>query len=284
MVSKCFASRIVLIGIFTLIACIVSAQPTLPGISGAADKDIVVLTWNCQYDGVKAISVLRSMDSLANYSTIGNVKKLEKGIQVFVDAVPARGKNFYKLNILFKSGLKWTSNYCIVYINPAPIAPLPVLPKNDTSPRLVIANPKPPKNKEIMANIAKPKVSVANGADTNNIYTQPTTKKPAAAVLKPRFNLNYNDPSLSMPTFIKPMYINADPFSGQVTINLPDNVRGHRYDVKFYDQQSRTALEIPFINAPKVIIDRKNFQHKGLYKFVLHKDGLELETGYIAIN
>ena len=45
-----------------------------------ADKGVVLLSWTCQYTGVKAIAVQHSTDSIYNYKIIGYVKKLDKGI------------------------------------------------------------------------------------------------------------------------------------------------------------------------------------------------------------
>src|ERR1043165_4924861 len=80
---------------------ICAAQPMLPAITGAADGGVALLAWVCQYDGVKAITVKRSADSLANYSIVGYVKNTAKGLQAFADGQPLAGNNFYKLNIAF---------------------------------------------------------------------------------------------------------------------------------------------------------------------------------------
>src|SRR3954465_12927824 len=105
--------------IWLLFICFISgrllAQPMLPNISGSADKGVVLLSWACQYNGVKAIAVLHSTDSVYNFRIIGYVKKLEKGVQAYVDGHPDTGKNYYKLSIVFNSGLTWTSNRRQVY-------------------------------------------------------------------------------------------------------------------------------------------------------------------------
>ncbi|NDC42795.1 MAG: hypothetical protein EBZ77_14805, partial [Chitinophagia bacterium] len=44
-------------------------QPTLPNITGTNEKGIVVISWICQFDGVKSISVRHSADSFFNYAT-----------------------------------------------------------------------------------------------------------------------------------------------------------------------------------------------------------------------
>ena len=55
---------------------------------GATDKGINILSWTCQYNGIKSIAVQRSTDSVYNYATVGYVKKLKKGPQAYIDEHP----------------------------------------------------------------------------------------------------------------------------------------------------------------------------------------------------
>ena len=71
--------------------------------------------------------------------------------------------------------------------------------------------------------------------------------------------------------------------SGHVNMNLPDDVKSHHYSVKFFDAHNVMIIDVPHINADHIIIDRRNFQHTGVYRFVLRRDVTELETGYIRI-
>ncbi len=137
MASKYRLLHIVFILLLSSIAFNTIAQPTLPDIAGAADKGIVILSWNCQYNGVKSIAVLRSIDSVFNYAPIGKVKKTDKGIQAFVDGHPTGGTNYYKLVVLFSSGLTWTSNHCNVFVAPSDAAPVR-LPSNDSIQRYLV--------------------------------------------------------------------------------------------------------------------------------------------------
>ena len=66
-------------------------------------------------------------------------------------------------------------------------------------------------------------------------------------------------------------------------MNLPDDVSTHHYSIKFYDKDNHVVIDVPRINTAKLILDRRNFQKKGVYKFAIRKDILELEHGYITI-
>jgi hypothetical protein len=63
----------------------VMAQPALPDLANVTQNGINILTWSCQYDGVKTIIVQRSTDSNLNYVTIGYVRNTAKGVQYFLD-------------------------------------------------------------------------------------------------------------------------------------------------------------------------------------------------------
>ncbi|HTN18090.1 MAG TPA: hypothetical protein VL092_10440, partial [Chitinophagaceae bacterium] len=60
------------------------AQPVLPDMASVTQNGINILTWTCQYDGVKSIAVQRSSDSNLNYITIGYVKDVKKGVQYYL--------------------------------------------------------------------------------------------------------------------------------------------------------------------------------------------------------
>ena len=397
------------------------AQPVLPDITGNTDRNMVVLSWTCQYDGIKSIAVLRSYDSNFNYSTIGYVKKLYKGTQAFVDGHPNPGKNFYKLSIVFNSGLTWGSNHFGVYVDSADIRSGRVLPSNEDLQKLIVTEPadKPAKptgtpgkkitqedrskyeevlpNKDTIAEVARPKLKLtfndpadmsayvesltvaerkklvlSYNADETDVTpddalvkpgkpaparTQPTaadapaaprkisltfkddedvkayietlpeaTRKkikissvadttppdagryvetprkivvrqetpqatpaapaatPQAAPQAPRIRIAFNDdPIDNVTTSVKSRYITVNPITGHVDMNLPDDVSTHHYSIKFYDKDNHVVIDVPRINTAKLILDRRNFQKKGVYKFAIRKDILELEHGYITI-
>src|SRR5271156_5400456 len=113
MMARCPALRIVFIIILCSVTFSVVAQPALPDIEGKADSDKVTLRWTSPYSNIKSIAVLRSPDNI-NYATIGNLYKVSKGEQEYVDEHAAGGNSYYKLTITFRSGLNWSSNHCKV--------------------------------------------------------------------------------------------------------------------------------------------------------------------------
>lgn len=323
--------RILFILVFLFGALDVAAQPTLPDIAGSAKNGIVILSWVCQYNGIKSITVLRSSDSINNYTVIGHVKKRDKGVEAFVDGHPVAGKNYYKLSIIFSSGLSWSSNHCSLYIDRASLNPSSMgLPENDSLQKFIVTEGiTNPGSKD---SITKSITNIQNGSLKNSVPAPDSAKEPKRSkkiepdlqVSKPqpdslskktepglkvkvsfemdsvgivsgmhasadatlprkRITVTFEDPGVNSVTFIKSRYIFTDPVSGHVNLDLPDDVKSHHYSLKFYNEHDHVIMEVPKINASKIIIDKRNFQHPGVYKFIILKDVTELERGYIEI-
>jgi hypothetical protein len=311
MVVRQLALRIAFLLFLFFTAFRAAAQPTLPGITATVEKGLVLLSWNCQYNGVKAISVLRAADSMSDFTVIGFVKKLDKGVQVFIDGHPAVGKNCYKLSIVFSSGLTWRSNHFCTFVNKAVLESSKKLPSNDSLQHLIVTEdvPKPPKvqpapppgkpavietesgNMKQKPPVEQPpaapksKITVSFNLDTTQIDGQAyldETKKGLPP--KKRITISFDDPDPNASTIIISRYIFTDTATGHIRMNLPDDVNTRHYSVKFYDSKKHLVTEIPKINAARIILDKRNFQRKGTYKFVLRKDFIEFETGYITIS
>lgn len=330
MALRYFLIKIIFILLTAIAAFKAAAQPTLPDIAGAEDKGIVILSWNCQYSGIKSITVLRSADSVNSYTPIGKVKKLDKGVQAFVDGHPAPGKNYYRLIILFKSALTWSSNHCSVTIARAEIEKSKLhLPPNDSLQRYIVTGDtvKPGKANTVAEQPAKPvvkdilsvepeddpepptktKIPVTDSDDNEPVKTEkpeepkrkvyisfdldtminaaprPRAEQDKTPVEHKRVTISFDDPTETTPTFIRSLYVYTDTVTGHVDLNLPNDIASHHYSIKFYDSDNHMIIEVPRITASKIIMDKRNFQRKGTYKFVLRKDVTELESGYIEI-
>ena len=458
--------RIVTLLYGTLMAISSIAQPTLPDLTGTDENGFALLSWTCQYDGVKSISVLRSSDSNFNYYTVGYVKKLYKGTQAFIDGHPMPGKNFYKLSIVFNSGLTWGSNHYGVYIDSTSINTKRIVPSNEALQKLIVTEttdknlktapiipiaigrdnsrnalpadrtkytevlkkemaaindtaikrPKfkfntneEPDERAILATIpedtrhkiaitydndtnelnpahylednsvsddpkkkinitfddkddvssfmetlpksqnrkitisynedtdelneepdiidetelskktkltkiaiAQPKkisitfkdekqvnaymatlpktsrnkITVSYNVDSNDLKTKNNAsviKKPSD-VVRPKISIKFTDDLTANPAnSVQSKYIKTDPVLGHVKISLPDDIATHTYSIKFFDKDNHAVIEVPKINTQFIIMDKRNFQKKGQYKFTIRKDVTELESGYITI-
>lgn len=270
------------------------AQPVLPDLASVTQNGINILTWVCQYEGVKSVAVLRSNDSNFNYSTIGYVKDVKKGVQFYIDGHPKPGNNWYKVNIVFGSNLSWTSNRIKITLDSAEVAKAKVLPSNDSLQVLaskfrtkIVAAASDPDTAGPAAGAsgsAKQKAVVIN----TTASPVPVVQKDSAgnlpkAVLKPAPTLEIPDiEQVNAYTYIKSQYIFTNPFTGHVNVEVAD-FKTAKYSIDFFDNADVKVLEVPRINEPSIVIDKRNFQRTGMYKFELSKDKVKIETGYITI-
>jgi hypothetical protein len=225
--------------------------PLLPDMSAGTEKAINFLTWNCQYDGIKSIAVQRSNDSVYNYVTIGYVKNLKPGVQAYIDGHPQPGKNFYRLYIAFDSDLTWYSNRVRVTVSEEELLSQGmVLPPNDSLQKYI------------------------SSTDANNPLKE--------IIGKVSLNASSADADQNGFSYIRSQYIYTNPLTGHVNIEVPEVLR-NKYTVKFYDGNNKQVLEVPRVMASPAIIDKRNFQKKGIFKFVLKRNNTQLETGYITI-
>lgn len=263
----------------------VDAQaPLLPDIAIASDKGVNVLSWTCQYDGIKSIAVQRSSDSVFNYTTVGYVKDLKKGPQAFIDGHPQAGNNWYRLYIGFSSDLTWYSNTVKVYIDSATLLNKSVIPPNDSLQKYASSiNLKPD---DIIATSSDVEPTTNYTPGTVAPAARPaTTSGTVAARPAPKLNLNIpKGEEANQFTYIKSRHVFTNPFTGHVTLELPEDSR-KIYAIQFFKQgDERTpVLDIPRLRKSKVIIDKRNFQGKGVYKFVLYEGTNKMDEGYISI-
>lgn len=88
--------------------------------------------------------------------------------------------------------------------------------------------------------------------------------------------------SVNTVSYPKSQYVFTNPFTGNVNIEIQDAFKENYYLV-FYDQHDKEVLTIPRINDKIVILDKRNFQTTGLFKFKLFKNKEEFDKGYITI-
>lgn len=83
-------------------------------------------------------------------------------------------------------------------------------------------------------------------------------------------------------SFPKSQYVFTNPFTGNINIEIPNALKDN-YQLVFYDQNDKSVLTIPRIKENVVILDKRNFQNIGLFKFKLLKNQQEFDKGYVTI-
>ena len=83
-------------------------------------------------------------------------------------------------------------------------------------------------------------------------------------------------------SYFKSLYINTIPASGHVLVTIQDGDI-HNYTIKFLDQNEHFLFQVDGIREKSYSIDKRNFPHKGVYKFQLYKNKEVLEIGYVSV-
>jgi hypothetical protein len=78
-------------------------------------------------------------------------------------------------------------------------------------------------------------------------------------------------------------YVIVNPGTGHVDVTLPDEEQMHLYSLVFYDRKGGEVLRVSRLKVKSTIIDKRNFQRRGFYRFELRKDRDVFEAGYIQI-
>lgn len=287
---RTFFRQFIFIVAFLLVSIAAFAQPMLPDLTCVTQNGVNVITWNCQYDGIKSIAIQRSSDSSFNFITIGYVRQTQKGVQFYLDGHPQPGDNWYRLKIIFGSDLSWTSNRIKVRVDSSQIKQGSVLPSNDS---LQILASKLQVKKVVVDTVngkvnsksvitSTVKSTPVNAGGTSAADSGKFVATPAKPVL-PTISLEIPDiESVNAYTYIKSQYVFTNPFTGHVSIEIPD-AKTNKYTLDFFNSKDEKVIEIPRIEESVIILDKRNFQKVGVYRFELYKAKQKLETGYITI-
>ncbi len=204
----------------------------LPNVAIAQNKNTVELKWFCQYEGVHAISVERSLDSGENYQRIGEPNTIIKGEQIFTDTHPVCGSNWYRVQLEFNSGLLWNSHIAKIYM------------------------------------------------DSSQYYFNKVEKVKTFSNLAVMSDTNIDN--IDAYSYFKSLYINTLPSNGHIQVTLNDGDI-HNYMIKFLDPYEHFLFQVDGIREKSYSIDKRNFPHKGVYKFQLYKNKEVLEIGYVSV-
>jgi hypothetical protein len=263
--------RFLYVFLFGLLSIIVKAQPQLPDIAAVSQQGVNYISWTNPYDGLKAIAVQRSTNGQNNFRSIGYVKDLKKGAESMIDTKPESGVCYYRLLIVFNSGLNWYSNVTKIEVE---------VPENEEITVVKLA-------KEPMQNMSSIKVTY-DAPEVKNVVIEPlpnNDKFPQSR--KPqRFIINEMN-EVEMFNLIRSEHIYYNTASGFVQIEIPTDTTDSvevMFTIDFFDNRNYRVIRIPDIHQHSFMLDKRNFQHKGLYRFELKKNDELVEEGYILMN
>ena len=322
-----------------------SALPApLPAIMVSTEQAENNLTWYCQYEGVKSISVQRSADSVRNFTTIGLINAPKKGNGTYRDLHPTVGKNYYRLSIAFGGDLEWFSNTYKIILDSATIAKVQqekaaaalavietmkaaeaaaqaAAEQQAASERALNALKEEARVAKLneaaekkAAQLEKEKAAAATAAlikaakKVDNIAQEKTealaemkaksnvdklekekvtstaeSKLDKKVAKKEKSNLLIEPVVAPAPfTFVPSTKIYTNPNTGHVTIKLED-AWNRRYSIRFYDPSKNEVLRISRVSKPSLVLDKNNFNSRGIYSFQLFDGSAVIDTGFVTI-
>lgn len=236
------------------------AQPMLPDLEAISDNGKNYLRWQSPYDGVKLIAVQQSLDSLYNFKTIGQVKNVKRGVQTFVDEEPESKKVFYRLYLVFNSNFTWYSNTVRAKSDVVREVPSAVNLDSIVSAKL---------NKDYLRIIEK----VNNTVPVKDLGPLIKIAIPSIETVDPN-------------NYIISRFLFSNPITGHVNVTFPKDVAAQfhgKFTIDFFDANNKKVLHIPKISNTSFIIDKRNFQKKGVYKFEMKQEDSLIEAGSIVV-
>jgi hypothetical protein len=85
-------------------------------------------------------------------------------------------------------------------------------------------------------------------------------------------------------SFIQSRFVSIHKVFGHVVIKLPVvNFKQHIYSVRFFTISGIGVVDIPHIKMEEIIVDKRNFGRRGTYKYVIRRDGVLFESGYVNL-
>gem|GEM_PF-5038152 len=239
--------------------------PTLPDMAGATINHMNLLQFTNPYDALKSLDISRSDDSTLGFVSIAHMSKPPKGFNRFSDTLPLNGANYYRITVVFENGLSWTCNTLKLGNSiKAPMTAAPAIGTIATPPTVpttaATAAPAP-----IPTPVPEPK---------------PEKKNKRAGLIKIKA---YSDTTVTdAANYFKSKYVSVDQVTGHILIDIPE-VKKYPYTITFYSADNRIALEVPPLHNSPILLDRKNFQQKGTYHFIIKKLGKDFDQGYIVL-
>ncbi|MBL7764550.1 MAG: hypothetical protein JNJ58_00520 [Chitinophagaceae bacterium] len=219
------------------------SQPELPAMNLVTEKAFNILKCTVQFDGVRSIAVQRSADSIRNFITIATTNAPKKGLFSYIDKHPTVGMNYYRLSVIFAGDVEWFSNTYKVFLDSA------ILAKS--------------LKESIETGTSKAKLPDPGSADSNT-PSEEKSKNPKDFYYTPSSRVYTN------------------PYTGHININLED-ARTHKYSIRFLDPDKNEVLRISRATKSFLVLDKNNFNARGIYHFQLYDGTTLTETGYITI-
>jgi hypothetical protein len=119
--------------------------------------------------------------------------------------------------------------------------------------------------------------------DSSNVVTSALTKGDEATLAAPAAGVITTAPVVEEFNFTASAHVFTNTFTGHINIELESTIE-KRYSLVFYDANNGETVRIDRINKDRVVLDKHNFNGRGVYKFILKEAGVQVETGYVRVD
>lgn len=249
----------------------VFAQAILPDFTVKNNKGKISVSWQNKYlKEVKGISLQRSFDSSKNFSSITTMPDPTDFVHGYLDAKVPYPKMFYRLFIVFDSG---------IYLFTESKRPDPDSAFNLTNALKKIRAENSIK-KPVVKEPVKPIKKAGSSKKIKPKQDKPIVKTITPPVLQPQEVAAEPIPKKEEPPFpSKRIYTGKD---NNLVINLPD-FKLTNYTVKFYSEAHQFIFELNKINEDFLTIEKVNFLHAGWFFFEIYEHSQLLEKNKFFI-
>jgi hypothetical protein len=83
--------------------------------------------------------------------------------------------------------------------------------------------------------------------------------------------------------FTPSSHVYTNPYSGHVNVTL-ENTISRKYSLVFYLPNNKEAFKIDRLSIDHIVIDKHNFNGRGVFAFSLLESGTEVEKGFVLVN
>lgn len=267
------------------------AQDTLPNFTiENKGSGRIVISWQNPYNNLIQLAVQRSYDSLKKFSTVYSATSPELPQNGYSDNITPGVRVFYKIFYVMRGG----SYYFTKSKRPAADSGVVMIIKRD--------NRRDQLDEDLLKKVsakdlqARPELYeperlytiLVNDSMYKEMFTVQVKRFRDSILSKTKDTLQQLDENtISVRQYVPPFDVRASQYVftdryGYLVVSLPEAAT-KKYDIIIMEDDEVPVLELRNIKEPYFTIDKSNFYHGGLYKFVLWENGRIKERNKIIL-
>lgn len=240
----------------------------------------VVISWQNPYSNLIQLAVQRSYDSLKRFSTVYSATSPELPQNGFSDKITPGVRVYYKIFYVMVGGTYYFSNSKLANTVAQQVTITTAASRRDLLDESLL---KKVTAENLLTNpdLYEPQrlyTVLVNDAPFQEMFTIQLKYFRDSILTRTRDTLmQVSNDTILVKQFVPPFEVRGSQYvyidkQGYVVVNLPDAAT-KRYDLVLMEEDETPVLELKQIKEPFFMIDKSNFYHAGMYKFVLWENG-----------